>query len=139
MKKSRPVSEEEWRNILSDEEFSILRKKRTEPPFTGKYLDNKKKGAYKCAGCGSLLFSSASKFDSGTGWPSFFEPVSKDSVELKKDRELFMERTEALCKKCGGHLGHVFSDGPKPTGLRFCINSAALKFNEGKKKIKIEK
>jgi peptide-methionine (R)-S-oxide reductase len=121
-------SEEEWKSILSPQEFRVLRKKGTEPAFTGRFADFKEPGTYVCAGCGSKLFSSERKFDSGTGWPSFWEPIEKDSVEAKADNSLFMRRTEALCSRCGGHLGHVFDDGPPPTGLRFCINSAALHF-----------
>lgn len=126
-------SEEEWGKCLTPEEFRILRKKGTEVPFTGKYVHNKKKGMYVCAGCGNKLFSSDTKYDSGTGWPSFWTPASKDSIEAKPDSSLMMNRTEVLCKKCGGHLGHVFDDGPEPTGLRYCINSASLGF-KGKKK-----
>lgn len=123
-------SEQEWRTCLTPEEYHILRERGTEPAFTGKYYNNKKKGMYVCAGCGAELFSSDTKYDSGTGWPSFWKPVSKDSAEVKPDNSVFMRRTEVLCKKCGGHLGHVFDDGPKPTGKRFCINSTALHFKE---------
>ena len=108
----------------------MLREKGTEPAFTGKYLRNKKKGTYVCAGCGNELFSSDTKFNSGTGWPSFWDSVSKDNVEEKTDNSFGMRRTEVLCKKCGGHLGHVFNDGPQPTGQRFCINSTSLNFKE---------
>jgi len=123
--------EEEWKRVLPPERYDILREKGTERPFSGKLLDNKRTGTYKCAGCGQPLFSSGAKFDSGSGWPSFYEPVSGDSVEEKVDRSLFTSRTEVLCSRCGGHLGHIFNDGPKPTGLRYCINSGSLDFEEG--------
>ena len=132
MKQKITKSEEEWRKTLTSEKFHILREKGTEPAFTGKYLNNKKKGVYKCAGCGNELFLSDTKYDSGTGWPSFWAPALKDSIELKTDNSYGMRRTEVLCGKCGGHLGHVFNDGPKPTGLRYCINSIALDFKEEK-------
>ena len=127
-------SEDQWRKKLTSEQFRILRQKGTEPPGTGKFLMNKEQGFYVCAGCGAKLFSSDTKYESGTGWPSFWKPVSKEKVEMKEDNSMFMHRTEVLCKKCGGHLGHVFEDGPKPTGLRFCINSASLNFLKTKKK-----
>lgn len=132
--KKMPKTGTEWKTCLSPEEYRILREKGTEVPFTGKYVHNKKKGMYVCVGCGIELFSSETKYDSGTGWPSFWKPVSKKNVEMKPDNNLFMQRTEVLCKKCGGHLGHVFNDGPQPTGQRFCINSAALHFKEKKSK-----
>jgi peptide-methionine (R)-S-oxide reductase len=125
-------TEEEWKKVLSPEEYHVLREKGTEPAFSGKYLKNKKKGTYVCAGCGNELFSSETKFDSGTGWPSFWSLVSKDSVEEKVDNRFGMHRTEVRCKKCGGHLGHVFDDSPTPTGQRYCINSVSLKFKEKK-------
>jgi len=123
-------TEEEWKKSLSREEYHVLREKGTEPAFTGKYLKNKKNGTYVCAGCGNELFSSETKFDSGTGWPSFWVPVSKDNVEEKVDNRLGMHRTEVTCKKCGGHLGHIFDDSPTPTGQRYCINSISLNFKE---------
>ena len=125
-------TEEEWKKILFPEEYYVLREKGTESAFTGKYLKNKKNGTYVCAGCGNKLFSSETKFDSGTGWPSFWAPVSKVNIEEKVDNRFGMGRTEVICKKCGGHLGHVFNDRPTPTGQRFCINSISLKFKEQK-------
>jgi peptide-methionine (R)-S-oxide reductase len=125
-------TEEEWKKLLSPEEYHVLREKGTEPAFSGKYLKNKKNGTYVCAGCGNPLFSSETKFDSGTGWPSFWSPVSKDSVEENVDDRFGMHRTEVRCKRCGGHLGHVFGDSPTPTGQRYCINSVALSFKEKK-------
>ncbi len=125
-------SEKEWNTCLSPEEFNVLRKRGTELPFTGKYWNNKKSGTYNCAGCGAKLFSSGTKFESGTGWPSFYDAAEKKNIELQEDKGLFMKRTEVLCSKCGGHLGHLFDDGPRPTGKRYCINSAALKFDEKK-------
>ena len=126
-------TEEEWKKTLSQEEYHILRQKGTEQAFTGKYLKNKKKGIYLCAACENELFSSDTKFDSGTGWPSFWAPITKNNVETEVDNRFGMKRIEVTCAKCGGHLGHVFDDGPTPTGQRFCINSASLKFNENKK------
>lgn len=125
-------SEDEWKKILTSEEFSVLRMKGTEPPFSGKYVHQTAEGTYVCAGCGSTLFSSKTKFDSGSGWPSFYTPVSNDAIQLKPDTSLGMKRTEVVCARCGGHLGHVFDDGPKPTGQRYCMNSISLHFLEKK-------
>jgi peptide-methionine (R)-S-oxide reductase len=123
-------SEQVWRQELSPEQYAVLREKATEPPFTGKYTYSKDDGTYRCAGCGTALFSSDTKFDSGSGWPSFWEPAMADAVELKPDHSHGMIRTEVLCRACGGHLGHVFEDGPRPTGLRYCINSCALDLDQ---------
>ena len=131
-KKKVEKSEEEWKKILTPEQYRVLRKKGTETPWSGEYVDTKEKGVYKCAACGAEIFSSETKFDAHCGWPSFYAPIDKDKVELKLDTSLFRERTEVLCAKCGGHLGHVFDDGPQPTGERFCINSASLDFEKEK-------
>ncbi len=123
-------TEAEWREILSPEQYSILRKKGTERAFTGKYWNNHEEGIYRCAGCGLDLFSSQTKFESGTGWPSYTEPVAPENIRTRPDNSFFMRRTEVVCARCGGHLGHVFDDGPRPTGLRYCLNSAALTFEK---------
>jgi peptide-methionine (R)-S-oxide reductase len=128
-------SDEEWKKSLDPQEYHVLREKGTERPFTGKYHAEKAKGVYRCRGCGAALFSSDTKFDSGTGWPSFSEVMANENVVTREDRSLFMTRTEVLCAKCGGHLGHVFPDGPTPTGERYCINSCSLdleKADDGK-------
>ena len=124
-------TDEEWRQELSPEQYEVLRRSGTERPFSGKYVHNHDDGTYRCAGCGAVLFSSGTKFDSGSGWPSFYKPEDEGNVERRTDSSHGMTRTEVLCKKCGGHLGHVFDDGPNPTGLRYCINSLSLDFEPG--------
>ncbi|MFA0823280.1 MAG: peptide-methionine (R)-S-oxide reductase MsrB [Methanomethylovorans sp.] len=124
------IQEQEWKKILTPQQYYVLREKGTEPAFSGKYYQNEKKGVYLCAACGQELFNSNTKFDSGTGWPSFWAPISEDKVVRKTDNSYAMQRTEVLCSRCGSHLGHVFDDGPAPTGERFCMNSVSLDFEE---------
>jgi peptide-methionine (R)-S-oxide reductase len=122
-------TDEEWQRELTPEQYRVLREKATEPPWTGALNYEKRDGVYRCAGCGAELFSSDTKFESGSGWPSFFQPLDEAAVETEEDNAFFMRRTEVHCARCGGHLGHVFDDGPHPTGLRYCINSCALELD----------
>jgi peptide-methionine (R)-S-oxide reductase len=125
-----PQTEAEWKAKLDPEQYQVLRQGGTERPFTGKYWESKSKGVYRCAGCGEKLFSSDTKYESHSGWPSFFQPLAEEAIEEEDDRSYGMARTEIKCANCGGHLGHVFDDGPNPTGLRYCVNSASLELEE---------
>lgn len=126
-------SETEWKKELTPQQYRVLREKGTEPPFTGKYWNEHADGIYRCAACGNPLFDASTKFESGSGWPSFYQPIENSRVDSEEDRSFLMRRTEVHCARCGGHLGHLFDDGPQPTGLRYCINSASLDLDKGAK------
>ena len=133
MKDKIQKSEEEWKKELTPKQFQVCRMKGTEPPFTGEYYQTKTPGVYLCSACGNELFDSDTKYESGTGWPSFYKPINEENVETEEDDSYGMQRTEVMCGRCGAHLGHVFPDGPRPTGLRYCINSVSLKLDPKKK------
>jgi peptide-methionine (R)-S-oxide reductase len=131
-------TEADWRAELTPEQYHVLREKGTERAFSGELWDEHRPGTYRCAGCGAELFDADTKFESGTGWPSFYQPAAAEAVDTETDRTFFMSRTEVMCASCGGHLGHVFNDGPRPTGLRYCINSAALKLDPAETREEME-